>query len=431
MVKLLHHYETVSNRIFLLLEHIKNGRLVDHVQSIRGNQMGKRLREKEERRRRKREKRRKVEGEELARVVIGQESSSNTISPVRLSPDVSGESPNTSQSPISLPHSHGSPVAVEPYGNEDKSGTRIIPSNPSPNSKTEEDYIQYLMENLTPPTEIPITSSPESSMGGGGGGERINDGGKISDEEDEEEVDVLEILRKQMDELCREDEDKGKRDKDNANDDSVTIETETLLDGEEEDNKGEEDNELMGREESEEQLLELEKHLTAFTSLSVPDSDTNFNLENQDTTSDTTAPVSSDTAAASSDTGVASSDTGVASSDTGVASSDTGVASSNAPVTVPVSSDRAAPVSSNITDVLRTNHSSPDTSNEDDNTHKDNVSTDQTVCNEEFTSTSTTINVVPPTPTTPTSQPCPIPAKPSGSHLVGGEVSKSTDEKKK
>ena len=418
MVKLLHHYETVSNRIFLLLEHIKNGRLVDHVQSIRGNQMGKRLREKEERRRRKREKRRKVEGEELARVVIGQESSSNTISPVRLSPDVSGESPNTSQSPISLPHSHGSPVAVEPYDNEDKSGTRIIPSNPSPNSKTEEDYIQYLMENLTPPTELPITSSPESSMGGGGGGgERINDGGKISDEE--EEVDVLEILRKQMDELCCEDEDEGKRDKDNANDDSVTNETETLLDGEEED-KGEEDNELMGREESEEQLLELEKHLTAFTSLSVPDSDTNLNLENQDTTSDTTAPESSDTAAAS--------------SDTAAASSDTAVASSNAPVsreTVPVSSDRAASVSSNITDVLRTNHSSPDTSNEDDNTHKDNVNTDQTVCNEEVTSTSTTINVVPPTPTTPTSQPCPIPAKPSGSYLVGGEVSKSTDEKKK
>ena len=370
--------------------------------------MGKRLREKEERRRRKREKRRKVEGEELARVVIGQESSSNTISPVCLSPDVSGESPNTSQSPISLPHSHGSPVAVEPYDNEDKSGTRIIPSNPSPNSKTEEDYIQYLMENLTPPTELPITSSPESSMGEGGGGERINDGGKISDkEEEEEEVDVLEILRKQMDELCREDEDEGKRDKDNANDDSVTIETETLLDGQEE------DNELMGREESEEQLLELEKHLTAFTSLSVPDSDSNLNLENQDTTSDTTAPESSDTA---------------------VASSDTVVASSNAPVsreTVPVSSDRAAPVLSNITDVLRTKHSSPDTSNEDDNTHKDNVSTDQTVCNEEVTSTSTTINVVPPTPTTPTSQPCPIPAKPSGSHLVGGEVSKSTDEKKK
>ena len=414
MVKLLHHYETVSNRIFLLLEHIKNGRLVDHVQSIRGNQMGKRLREKEERRRRKREKRRKVEGEELTRVVIGQESSSNTISPVHLSPDISGESPNTSQSPISLPHSRGSPIAVEPYDNEDKSGTRIIPSNPSPNSKTEEDYIQYLMENLTPPTEIPITSSPESSMGGGGGGERINNGGKISDEEDkeEEEVDMLEILRKQMDELCRKDEDEGKRDKDNANDDSVTNETETLLDGEEED-KGEEDNELMGREESEEQLLELEKHLTAFTSLSVPDSDINLNLENQDTTSDTTAPVSSDT---------------------GVASSDTAVASSNAPVsrdTVPVSSDRAAPVSSNITDVLRTNHSSPDTSNEGDNTHKDNVSTDQTVCNEEVTSTSTTINVVPPTPTTPTSQPCPIPAKPTGSYLVGGEVSKSTDEKKK
>lgn len=35
MVNLLHHYETQSNRIFLLLEYISGGRLVQHVQSIR------------------------------------------------------------------------------------------------------------------------------------------------------------------------------------------------------------------------------------------------------------------------------------------------------------------------------------------------------------------------------------------------------------
>ena len=35
MVQLLHHYETQTNRIFLLLEHIHSGRLIDHVLSLR------------------------------------------------------------------------------------------------------------------------------------------------------------------------------------------------------------------------------------------------------------------------------------------------------------------------------------------------------------------------------------------------------------
>ncbi len=35
MVKLLHHYETPNHRIFLLLEYMRRGRLMDHVMAKR------------------------------------------------------------------------------------------------------------------------------------------------------------------------------------------------------------------------------------------------------------------------------------------------------------------------------------------------------------------------------------------------------------
>ena len=35
MVKLLHHYETTNHRVFLLLEHVRGGRLVDLVTARR------------------------------------------------------------------------------------------------------------------------------------------------------------------------------------------------------------------------------------------------------------------------------------------------------------------------------------------------------------------------------------------------------------
>ncbi|XP_011408795.1 PREDICTED: arginine/serine-rich protein PNISR-like, partial [Amphimedon queenslandica] len=287
MVKLLHHYETVSNRIFLLLEHIKNGRLVHHVQSIRDHQLGRRLQEREERRRRKREKKRlREQGEELARIVIGQESS--TLSPgPPLSPNVSSESLNMTQSPISLPHSHGSPNQDPP---------------PTLEPKNEDDYIQYLMDNLSPPTELPVTSSVGSSIGGGSG-----DG----DEEDEKE-DMLDVLRKQMEELCKEDEEelssKATREEDaKVTDDAAMLDREdeaeiqailTGGDGKENDDSlgkedgsliedtNKEDDDLLG---DQEQLLELEKHLSAFTSLSAPDNNSdllqlNLSQDNDNTT---------------------------------------------------------------------------------------------------------------------------------------------------
>ena len=52
MVNLLHHYETQSNRIFLLLEHVSGGQLVEHVQSIRDHNTI----DKKKKRRRKRRK---------------------------------------------------------------------------------------------------------------------------------------------------------------------------------------------------------------------------------------------------------------------------------------------------------------------------------------------------------------------------------------
>ena len=35
MVKLLHHYETTNHRVFLLLEHVRGGRMVDLVAARR------------------------------------------------------------------------------------------------------------------------------------------------------------------------------------------------------------------------------------------------------------------------------------------------------------------------------------------------------------------------------------------------------------
>ena len=422
MVKLLHHYETVSNRIFLLLEHIKNGQLVHHVQSIRDHQLGRRLHEREERRRRKREKKRlRDQGEELARIVIGQESS--TLSPgPPLSPNVSSESLNTTQSPISLPHSHGSPIQ-DPHG--------LQPKN-------EDDYIQYLMENLSPPSELPVTSSIGSSMGGGGS----------DDGEEDEKEDMLDVLRKQMEELCKEDEEDQSTREDDAkatddadreneaeiqailtegdskengdsfterdtcskeNGDSLSKENDSIIGGD----TNKEDDELLG---DQEQLLELEKHLSTFTSLSAPDSissnllQLNLNQDNDDTTTADIVPSNDN-------------HTSTDPPSPNAGSSNNNGDNSSKPDVIGDKGSQEELITNEIdADSGKDNVTNQSVSADNNN---NNTASDQ--------SSSTTITVVPPTPTTPTSQPRPIPAKPSASNLSGGgrEVSRPAEERKK
>lgn len=208
MVKLLHHYETQSNRIFLLLEHVKNGRLIDHIQSIRHHQL-----------RQPKRKRRNKEEISFDRVVIGQETSSSS----------------TNASPTDANHTDANPTNANP--------TDANPSNAS-HTDEQESYIEHLLEQLTtitPPTIIPMTSSI-------GGSEHT----EVQSEEGSED-DLLDRLRRQVEEL----------------DTSQSRENE----------EGEEttsDNEMMkllesNMKEDEEQLIDLEKQLIAFTSSSLQD----------------------------------------------------------------------------------------------------------------------------------------------------------------
>lgn len=359
---------------------------------------------------RKREKRRlREQGEELARIVIGQESS--TLSPgPPLSPNVSSESLNTTQSPISLPHSHGSP-------NQDP---------PTLQPKNEDDYIQYLMENLSPPTELPVTSSIGSSIGGGSGD---GEGGG-------EKEDMLDVLRKQMEELCKEDEEESNSKATREDDDAAILDREdeaeiqAILTGgdskENDDSLSKEDGSLIGDANKEdddllddqEQLLELEKHLSAFTSLSAPDDNShllqlNLNQDNDSTTTTDIVPsTSNDDIHTRTDIppNTSSKDEGSSKPD----AVDNGDKGSQEELIM-----NGIDASSGTDSVTNQPVSA-------DNGNTNNTSSDQ--------SSSTIITVVPPTPTTPTSQPRPIPANPSASSLSGGggrEVSRPAEGIKK
>ena len=150
MVKLLHHYETQSNRIFLLLEQVKSSQLVDHVQSIR-----------EHRLQRKRKKRRKNEKSPQQETTI--------------------ETTETASEPT-----------IESSSIQDTAGdSGLVIQETAASNEDNDQYMESLLKQLTslsPPTSNLPTSSI-STIGG------------QSEASEEEEDDELAMLRKEIEAL--------------------------------------------------------------------------------------------------------------------------------------------------------------------------------------------------------------------------------------
>ena len=122
MVNLLHHYETQSNRIFLLLEHISGGQLIQHVQSIRNPS----------KKRQRRKKAKKETENERIRMVVGGEIPSTKEGNERVLPSSSaeGHTPSSAEG-----HAHKSPLDEE------------------------DDLVLAKLRSLEPPPSHPVLSS--------------------------------------------------------------------------------------------------------------------------------------------------------------------------------------------------------------------------------------------------------------------------------
>lgn len=254
MVKLLHHYETQSNRIFLLLEHITNGLLGDHIYCIRKNS--------------RERKRKKVRDTTISdRVVIGQES---TI-------------PNTTNTANTgtndtLPTAAGANYDIVSTA---ATGTANDSEEKKEVKEEEESYVESLLEQLTvPSTKLPtdsITSVTSNNSIGSDVSSTVGGG---------EDDDMLVILRRQVEEL-----DNGEKETEQEIEQGTEKETEKDTEKEKGEETGEaviDDNELMQLlenkvTEEKQQMIELEQQLLAFTTLSLPPSITT----NEGTTTDT------------------------------------------------------------------------------------------------------------------------------------------------
>ena len=109
MVKLLHHYETQSNRIFLLLEHVQGGQLLHHLQSIREQHRNVLKGKKQKKKKAKKQTEEQLQVEDLVtnstavnRVVIGKEINEGRE---EQRGGLGGEDTNISTSPAPLPKS--------------------------------------------------------------------------------------------------------------------------------------------------------------------------------------------------------------------------------------------------------------------------------------------------------------------------------------
>lgn len=262
MVKLLHHYETQSNRIFLLLEHVQGGRLVDHVQSIRDHKLNKKKR-KEKRKKSKKETSKKQNKNtttvvpEMMRVVIGGESKGDEEQ--RLEGDGEGET---------------------------EDATLVDDTNQTTSTGNEDDdkYMENLLEeltNLAPPTSLPVTSSlggvsTDSQTDSQFGEDELDELRKQledqeikEEEEDEEERDILSELRKQLMELTSDPANQGdqanleKQLEEELSKEKTVLELEEELDDELEEAIEETVEELQ----DDTNLMELERQLMAFTTM--------------------------------------------------------------------------------------------------------------------------------------------------------------------
>ena len=204
MVKLLHHYETANHRLFLLLEHMKNGRLIDFVQAKR-DQWNK--------------LKAAAENPPPSSLLVSKTLTAGADSNRK---QLSVEDPleDKSQDPeaenIQLPDQK--PHSIDPEATLTDSKVKGIETRTSDEEK--EDEMERLLSELTsivPPSKLPssITSedsqvahSPQSNGDGGegsdGGSSDSGDGGRGSEDGDGEPnnsvLDSLAILRKRFEE---------------------------------------------------------------------------------------------------------------------------------------------------------------------------------------------------------------------------------------
>ena len=155
MVQLLHHYETSNHRIFLLLEHVKGGRLVDFVQTKR--EQWQRLREA-------------VENPQPSNLLVTRLASMDTKSQtVR----------EQSTIPTNVAGRVGLPASESP-----------LPESPGEESADQE--MERMLGELTsivPPSDVPLTGSLASEG---------------TDSEATDSIDRLTLMRKRLEEIMGE-----------------------------------------------------------------------------------------------------------------------------------------------------------------------------------------------------------------------------------
>ena len=159
MVRLLHHYETGSHRIFLLLEHITGSLLVDFVRTKREQW----------------EKLKQAAANPPPSLLLG----------------------HARQSPQLLAAEHGSPSQRTQEEERSSVGTRPggtdVAGAADSSQREDEEYMERMLNELTdivPPSSLPVDSSLTS--------------GASCEEEEEDSLDSLALMRQRLEETIRE-----------------------------------------------------------------------------------------------------------------------------------------------------------------------------------------------------------------------------------
>lgn len=179
MVRLLHHYEASSNRIFLLLEHVKGGRLIDFVNT-------------------KREQWQKLKEAALNPPV-------STLLKQRSTAD------NEEQRTESKSTEEGSYRAqIDSEDSLKALNSLSSPLSESPGASSEPDEIERMLSELTaivPPSDLPVTSSMGSVDKGEGG---------VDSSEASDSLDSLALMRRRLQEVMEEKSDKLETTRENS-----------------------------------------------------------------------------------------------------------------------------------------------------------------------------------------------------------------------
>ena len=280
MVNLLHHYETQSNRIFLLLEHISGGQLVEHVQSIRN-----RFSEK----RRKKATKSELAGTTTNRIVIGGEGLPSKKGDASLGTDVL------------LPGRGGVPPGTDLVslgkGEVPQEKTECDPYPLLADKSPDEDDIIAKLNELGPPPSNPVLTSLTSISSDS---DTIDEDSltrlarivkedaamtKIQEEEESLQSDRLSDLRRQLMESFVEDDDKDNHlhgddllgDREECVDDNGIRENECVSKSEQDtelvDERLQPDGEDLNDDEGNGEFSDLKKQLMAFVSTPLVDDD--------------------------------------------------------------------------------------------------------------------------------------------------------------